>query len=903
MKLLKRNLAFVLTLAMVLGLMVSAGAMNIKDYSDYNEITHLEAIDLLTSLGILEGTDGKFNPQDVLTREQGAKIIAYLMLGKEGAEALSTSVAPFKDVASGRWSAGFIAYCASQGIIGGYGNGNFGPTDKLTGNQFAKMLLVALGYGVNGEFTGPNWAIEVAKYALTEGIFDGNLGANFDAGTKREEAALYAFNALTGVMTVSYSETFGTYYSGKLFNSVEKFDAEYTLGYKLYSVKSKDTTDDFGRMAHYWVKNSNTKLTETYHDAADATYTASVKSAKIYTDLGLTKTANATVIEDGKTLDKTFQVKKGYTNASIGGNGVLIEAYVDEDENVTLIKINTYLAQVANVDKGTVKVDFIYGTDFANIDKEFDTAVEYEEDDYVLVTVANGEIQSMVMAESKTGKVTAYADGYVKMGDEKLNKTQVLKDNDTTANDDFYAIDYDSEMKVILDQYGYVIGVVVEEEADTAYSYVLVTDSEGRANSLLNGKAAVVEVMHLDGKTEVLPLETKKENNQTKYKIDGKWVVVPSDNGNVVDLHLEGWYRYTMTKDGEIVLKALKADKAVGGTNVTFTANGKQKLQSLSALTDYNADSFILNSKTVLHVVDEDSNKTYTGYKNIDKTVTGGNVLFVRDGKLLSDIYVLDTEIASDDIYAYYNGTNFENNKGTWVTMYVDGEAQNYIFDDETYHYAGQSTTTKVGDLAKGVYVIKTSDNDLTHLNLIKAMTTRAKVVSAQDSFFKLDGETDKHYYAEDVKVYDITDDGKAGTIARNDYVVYVEESGFVTYAYIVSAPDTTTADTDTTVSSNGFTVANKGNSVEITAPANTTVTSYTIEVNKLVDGLNGKQYVFAGKDDHVATSNNCSFRVNETGIYVLKITANVSKTSGDTTTTVKVDLGTFGEWYLTANN
>ena len=140
MKLLKRNLAFVLTLAMVLGLMVSASAMNIKDYSDYNEITHLEAIDLLTSLGILEGTDGKFNPQDVLTREQGAKIIAYLMLGKEGAEALSTSVAPFKDVASGRWSAGFIAYCASQGIIGGYGNGNFGPTDTLTGNQFAKML-------------------------------------------------------------------------------------------------------------------------------------------------------------------------------------------------------------------------------------------------------------------------------------------------------------------------------------------------------------------------------------------------------------------------------------------------------------------------------------------------------------------------------------------------------------------------------------------------------------------------------------------------------------------------------------------------------------------------------------------------------------------------------------------
>ncbi len=884
MKLLKRNLAFVLTLAMVLGLMVSASAMNIKDYSDYNEITYLEAIDLLTSLGILEGTDGKFNPQDVLTREQGAKIIAYLMLGKEGAEALSTSVAPFKDVASGRWSAGFIAYCASQGIIGGYGNGNFGPTDTLTGNQFAKMLLVALGYGVNGEFTGPNWAIEVAKYALTEGIFDGNLGANFDAGVKREEAALYAFNALTGVMTVSYSETFGTYYSGKLFNSVEKFDAEYTLGYKLYSVKSKDTTDDFGRMAHYWVKNSNTKLTETYHDAADATYTASVKSAKIYTDLGLTKTANATVIEDGKTLDKTFQVKKGYTNASIGGNGVMIEAYVDEDENVTLIKINTYLAQVANVDKGTVKVDFIYGTDFANIDKEFDTAVEYEEDDYVLVTVANGEIQSMVAAESKTGKVTAYADGYVKMGDEKLNKTQVLKDNDTTANNDFYAIDYDSEMKVVLDQYGYVIAVVVEEEADTAYSYVLVTDSEGRKNSLLSGKAAVVEVMYLDGKTEVLPLETKKENDQTKFKLNGSWVVITNDNQPLPGVG--GWYRYTMTKDGEIVLKALKDEKAVGGTNVTFTANGKQKLQALSGLSGYSVDSFILNSKTVLHVVDEDSNKTYTGYKNIDKAVTGGNVLFVRDGKLLSDIYVLDTEIASDDIYAYYNGTNYENSKGIWVTMYVDGEAQNYIFDDETYNYDNQSTTTKVGDLAKGVYIIKTSDNDLTEYTLVKAMTTRMKVTSAQDSFFKLDGETDKHYYAEDVKVYDITDDGKAGTIARNDYVVYVEENGFVTYAYIVSAPDTTKPDENVNDGKYNITVAN--GTATIVAPKGTekvTVTALKYQDGIYAEADNQEITLHDGENNATGTYNPAA-----SGQYSLKLTVG------------KTVVGTYGPFSLLEN-
>ena len=904
MKLLKRNLAFVLTLAMVLGLMVSASALNIKDYSDYNEITYLEAIDLLTSLGILEGTDGKFNPQDVLTREQGAKIIAYLMLGKEGAEALSTSVAPFKDVASGRWSAGFIAYCASQGIIGGYGNGNFGPTDTLTGNQFAKMLLVALGYGVNGEFTGPNWSIEVAKYALTEGIFDGNLGANFDAGTKREEAALYAFNALTGVMTVSYSETFGTYYSGKLFNSVDKFDEEYTLGYKLYNVKSKDTTDDFGREAHYWVKNSNTKLTETYHEEADAVYTANVKATKIYSDLGLTKSRTAKVITDGDVDHPTeFAVQKtDYKNGNIGGNGVLIEAYVDEDENVTLVKINTYLAQVTNVDDGTVTVSFVYGlASSKNVDNEFDTAVEYEEDDYVLVTIANNEIQSMVAAESKTGKVGTYADNYVKLGDEKLNKTDILKKNDSEEKDDYYAIDYESEMKVILDEYGYVIGIVVEEEADANYDYILVTGSEGRVNSLLSGKAAVVEVMHLDGKTEVLPLETKTVTDttngipvkKTQYKLDtGKagesvWHDIKGKDGDIVDLKLDGWYRYTMKDSGEIVLKADLKDKATGYMKASFTANGTQKLAVTytGAANASKTDNYILNSKTVLHVVSEDSNKTYTGYKNIKKAVENGKILVVADGSLVSDIYVLDTDVTEDAIYAFYNGTTYNTTKGTWVTLFVDGEAQNYLLGDG------------VSAPVEGVYTIKVSDNELTEITAVTgaALTNRAKVTSAKEDYFQIgDG---KHYYAEDVKVYDITDDGKAGTIARNDYVVFVQaQSGdnkdLVTYAYIVAAP-ASNEDPDTVVSSNGYTLSSDGKVVTITAPEGVTNVTYTVKAQILVDAENGgKEYVDAGSKE-----SNGTYTVAETGTYALTITAHV--VNGEKTT--DVDLGTSGPYRLIA--
>ena len=142
MRILKRNLAFVLALVMALSLTVSAA--NVKDYKDANDITFVEAVDTLTALGILEGEDGVFNPTNTLTREQGAKIIAYLMLGQKAADNLTTATAPFNDVAANRWSAGYVRYCADKGSIGGYGNGNqhtgTGNHDngvpRYTGNDF-----------------------------------------------------------------------------------------------------------------------------------------------------------------------------------------------------------------------------------------------------------------------------------------------------------------------------------------------------------------------------------------------------------------------------------------------------------------------------------------------------------------------------------------------------------------------------------------------------------------------------------------------------------------------------------------------------------------------------------------------------------------------------------------------
>ena len=70
----KKFLSLVLALTMAMSLVtISAGA---KDFTDDSKITYKEAVDVVSSLDIVDGyTDGSFNPTNTLTRGAAAKII------------------------------------------------------------------------------------------------------------------------------------------------------------------------------------------------------------------------------------------------------------------------------------------------------------------------------------------------------------------------------------------------------------------------------------------------------------------------------------------------------------------------------------------------------------------------------------------------------------------------------------------------------------------------------------------------------------------------------------------------------------------------------------------------------------------------------------------------------------
>ena len=204
----KKILSLALALAVIMStITTTAGA---KDYADADDIKYVEAVDVLSELGVLEGDSEGFRPDDTLKRSEAAKIICALNLTPKTAATLTADTAPFADVAAGHWAAGYIAEGAQSGIIAGVGNNQFAPDGQLTGYAYLKMLLVSLGYDAEAEgMTGPNWSVNVAKLAKKVGLTDGNPSFVGTAAVTREEAALYALNTLKAE-TVTYPNGTGT---------------------------------------------------------------------------------------------------------------------------------------------------------------------------------------------------------------------------------------------------------------------------------------------------------------------------------------------------------------------------------------------------------------------------------------------------------------------------------------------------------------------------------------------------------------------------------------------------------------------------------------------------------------------------------------------------------------------
>lgn len=196
MRNLKRSLALVLTLALMIGVMAFGAS---AQYTDDADIQYSDAVALLSELGVINGyEDGSYLPKNPITRAEVSKLLCVVLNGGKEPVLGEVNTFSFTDT-PGHWAAAYIEYVAALDIVAGMGDGTFAPEQTVTGQQLAKMVLVALNYDPDYEsLVGVNWDSRTDALANQNGLYDG-LAAGFQS-TKllnREEAAQIIFNALT----------------------------------------------------------------------------------------------------------------------------------------------------------------------------------------------------------------------------------------------------------------------------------------------------------------------------------------------------------------------------------------------------------------------------------------------------------------------------------------------------------------------------------------------------------------------------------------------------------------------------------------------------------------------------------------------------------------------------------
>lgn len=213
----KRLISLLVTVCMVcLMTMTSCSAANIPQMSNETEKAptaaftdvpanawYAEAIAYMQEHGIMNGYgNGKFGPEDTLTRAQFAQIF-YNMAGQPAASAQSA----FTDVAESAWYAKATSWAAENGVMSGYGGGAFGPDDPTTREQAVAILWRYGGSPASSKTANVSdaasvsaWAQTAVQWADANSILDGMLSnRQFSpkANIKRGEIASMLYHYLS----------------------------------------------------------------------------------------------------------------------------------------------------------------------------------------------------------------------------------------------------------------------------------------------------------------------------------------------------------------------------------------------------------------------------------------------------------------------------------------------------------------------------------------------------------------------------------------------------------------------------------------------------------------------------------------------------------------------------------
>ena len=745
MRNLKRALSLLLSSTMVLGMLVmgsSAAGYQDVDASNKNQ----EAIEVLQAVGIMEGIDtaGNFGPDQSVTRNQMAVIMAHLLnLDYDYYRGTNT----FTDVPE--WAAPYVAACVAEGVTAGIGNGLYGGENKVTAAQASLMIMKALGYFQNQEDFGDDWQVATIRQASYIDMF-ANIEANAETALNRAQVAQLVLNGLKSNM-VTFTGDKGTQitigdttinngyraeYTAKTnanikYNSIDTGKTDIAgnnqyyiqLGEELYNgeLKLQNTTDVFGRPSRYWEYKGTEVGTYVKNELLREEYTTKVTGKDLYELLGAStiEEYGLSVVIDGvdstsknsSIFDKTDMVRTNTDGVGDTGKGVLTQVYVDtQSKEITISVINTYLARAEedydtkneNVDVTIYEVDNV-GTSKAPVYvKTNDTKVgsytvsvdDYDvtkvaEGDLFLVTLADGEIQSMqapeILADASltSFKLNSYvtADGtQYDYADTAMYDEAVL---DKYDNQNMKDVTYN----VILDQYGYLIGIELNQDPD---KYVFLTGLDGKYSNL-SVKEADANVIFMDGTMSTVTVNLDKSTISDASK-------------NLSQLNT--WCTYTVDSKGVYTLKEVAVSGATSA--ISSTVDVAQYAQDVATHPDASSSTKTISEK-------------YVSLNGTDSTYVYGNDDTVYINVELDDVVVDDTTGGAnrwiiDDVESVTTGVKNANlvmsDLGGSVNGYRNPANEIYtLYNDDGYVIAAVTIGENEGSSSNYVYVTSSSVN------------------------------------------------------------------------------------------------------------------------------------------------------------------------------------------------
>ena len=643
----KKLLAMVLALVMTLSLAVSANAA-FEDAKDINA-TYAEAVDVLAGMKVFQGYDnGKtFKPQGDITRAEVAAIVyrIYTADVKDSYVKNYETYNKFSDMAGAGWAKGYIGYCANAALVKGYPNGTFQPSGKVTGYEVLAMILRAVGYDKNGEFTGTDWALHVAQIAEQNKILKNVKGIDLSAPASRELVAELLFQAIQ-VPTVTYTAAFG--YQDVSLTADKKTDklvkANSSLGYKNFKLISGNDSDDWGRPVTVWAKDANdngeydakkdTTVYATIVATPDAAFHVATSQCDICEALGEKKEAKVVEAYNNGKADKTLleTYKATATKAMVGAQGEQIEFYEVKD-GYRLVVIDTYLAQVNEVftektdNKGHTTRDAYMSLDVYKTSSDPVTLYvkgnDYAEEDWVLVNVNDEVDASIIRTTNKAAqksdlveivaKAESFEGAQTSIWSKSYKHTIDGKDYDDAVK--FYLDDAKSTGTAnytwFLDQFGNLIGskqIANDNYAvlkDIIWKTGVGAHAEGTLVYMDGTEKTGVEIASIDGLATIVKGEFSgdftKANNEsvteqtyTDVKFENHFVKVStSDKYNDAFMGM-ALYLVETDKDGVVSLQGI--DKKV---------NDQTDVKASEVLVKYDADATI-NAKSNILTVDRE---------------------------------------------------------------------------------------------------------------------------------------------------------------------------------------------------------------------------------------------------------------------------------------------------------